>query len=129
MKQLGAQDSQFLYADTENSFANVAMVLIYGPPHIKGGKLDFDTLIEHIKSRLHTSPVFRRRLKRVPLDLDYPYWVDDEFFDVDFHVQYSCLPKPGTWMQFTRFVSRFHNKPIDMHRPLWEICMWTVWTR
>jgi WS/DGAT/MGAT family acyltransferase len=60
---------------------------------------------------------------RVPLELDYPYWVDDEHFDVEYHVQYSCLPKPGTWTQFTRFVSKYHNKPMDMNRPLWEVCM------
>ena len=30
-----------------------------------------------------TSSIFRQRLVRVPLELDYPYWVDDENFDVD----------------------------------------------
>jgi WS/DGAT/MGAT family acyltransferase len=121
--QLGVQDSQFLHADTENSPANVAMVLIFGPPEDGHGSMDLDGLIEHINSRLHTSAVFRRRLRRVPLNLDYPYWVDDESFDVDFHLQYSSLPKPGNWAQFRRFVSRYHNKPLDMHRPLWEMCL------
>jgi diacylglycerol O-acyltransferase / wax synthase len=121
--QLGVQDSQFLYADTENSPANVAMVLIFGPPQGDRRRLDLDTLTEHIRSRLHTSAVFRRRLRRVPLNLDYPYWIDDALFDVDFHLQYTSLPKPGTWAQFKRFVSRYHNKPLDMHRPLWEICL------
>jgi WS/DGAT/MGAT family acyltransferase len=123
MKQLGPQDAQFLYADTENTFANVAMVLVYGPPVEGRTRLDIETLIDHVSSRLHTSPIFRRRLKRVPLDLDYPYWIDDEFFDVNFHVQYSCLPQPGSWIQFTRFVSKYTSKPLDMNRPLWEICM------
>ena len=59
---------------------------------------------------------------RVPLDLTTPT-VDDDHFDVEYHVQYSCLPKPGTWRQFTRFVSKYHNKPMDMNRPLWEVCM------
>jgi WS/DGAT/MGAT family acyltransferase len=123
MKQLGAQDAQFLHADTENSFANVATVLIYGPPKARRARLDLESLIEHVRGRLHVSPIFRRRLMRVPLELDYPYWVDDEHFDVEYHVQYSCLPKPGTWRQFTRFVSKYHNKPMDMNRPLWEVCM------
>src|SRR4030095_16031889 len=112
MKQRGAQDAQFLHADTENSFANVATVLIYGPPKARRARLDLESLIEHVRGRLHVSPIFRRRLMRVPLELDYPYWVDDEHFDVEYHVQYSCLPKPGTWRQFTRFVSKYHNKPM-----------------
>jgi hypothetical protein len=99
------------------------MVLIYGPPKAKRARLDLESLIEHVQGRLHASPIFRRRLMRVPLELDYPYWVDDEHFDVEYHVQYSCLPKPGTWRQLTRFVSKYHNKPMDMNRPLWEVCM------
>ncbi|MET0987919.1 MAG: wax ester/triacylglycerol synthase family O-acyltransferase [Steroidobacteraceae bacterium] len=123
MKQLGAQDAQFLHADTENSFANVATVLIFGPPKRERARLDLESLIEHVRSRLHMSPIFRRRLVRVPLELDYPYWVNDEHFDVDYHVEYSCLPEPGTWSQFRRFVSKYHNKPMDMNRPLWEVCL------
>src|SRR4030095_3267482 len=107
MKQLGAQDAQFLHADTENSFANVATILIYGPPKGKRATLELESLVEPVRSRLHASPIFRRRLARVPLDLDYPYWVDDEHFDVEYHVQYSCLPRPGTWTEFTRFVSKY----------------------
>jgi WS/DGAT/MGAT family acyltransferase len=123
MKQLGTQDAQFLHADTEGSFANVATILIYGPPRERNGRLDAQSLIEHLRARLHTSPIFKRRVKRVPLDLDHPYWVRDEHFDVEYHVQYSALPKPGSWRQFTRFVSQYHNKPMDMSRPLWEVCM------
>jgi diacylglycerol O-acyltransferase / wax synthase len=122
MKQLGSQDFQFLHADSENSPANTAMMLIYEPAS-GGEKPSAESLVEHVRSRLHTSQVFRRRVKRVPLNLDYPYWVDDEYFDVDLHVQYSHLPRPGTWKQLTRFVSRYHSRPMDMHRPLWEICM------
>jgi diacylglycerol O-acyltransferase / wax synthase len=121
--QLGVQDAQFLHADTESSPANVAVILIFGPPQSGHESPDLDALTEHVRSRLRTSAVFTRRLRRVPLNLDYPYWVHDDAFDVDFHLQYSRLPKPGTWAQFRRFVSRYHNKPLDMHRPLWEVCL------
>jgi diacylglycerol O-acyltransferase / wax synthase len=123
MSQIGGQDAQFLFGDAEHSFANVAVILIFGPPTGARRKLDFETLIEHVRSRLHTSPVFRRRLERVPFNLDFPYWVDDEQFDIEHHVHYSGLPRPGTWSQFTHFVSHYHHRPMDMHRPLWEICM------
>jgi WS/DGAT/MGAT family acyltransferase len=123
MKQLGTQDAQFLHADAEGSFANVATILIYCPPRDRNARLDAESLIEHLRTRLHTSPIFKRRVKRVPLDLDHPYWVYDEHFDIEYHVQYSALPKPGSWRQFTRFVSQYHSRPMDMSRPLWEVCM------
>lgn len=123
LQQLGAQDAQFLHADTDTGFANVALVLMYAPPGAGRPRLNAESLGEHVRSRLHTSPVFQRRLQRVPFDLDYPYWVDDEHFEVEAHIVCAALPRPGDWRQFRTFVSRYHNKPMDMNRPLWEVCL------
>ena len=71
--------------------------------------------------RLSRSPLFRRRLQRVPLALDHPYWVDDEHFDLEYHVRHIALPKPGDWRQFCIQAARIHARPLDMSRPLWEI--------
>jgi diacylglycerol O-acyltransferase len=67
------------------------------------------------------SPVFRQKLLRVPLDLDYPYWVEDESFDIEYHVRHIALPKPGDWRQFCIQASRIHARPLDLNRPLWEM--------
>jgi diacylglycerol O-acyltransferase len=58
---------------------------------------------------------------RVPLGLDHPYWVDDEHFDLEYHVRHIALPKPGDWRQFCIQVSRIHARALDLNRPLWEI--------
>ncbi len=50
-------------------------------------------------SRLDRSPIFRRKLAEVPFALDLPYWIDDEHFDLEFHVRHIALPKPGDWRQ------------------------------
>ena len=63
----------------------------------------------------------RRRLLRLPLGLDRPYWVDDERFDLEYHVRHIALPKPGDWRQFCIQVSRIHARPLDLNRPLWEV--------
>ena len=65
--------------------------------------------------------MFRRKLQRVPLELDYPYWVEDENFDLEYHVRHIALPKPGDWRQFCIQASRIHARPLDLNRPLWEI--------
>jgi WS/DGAT/MGAT family acyltransferase len=57
----------------------------------------------------------------VPLDLDYPYWIEDESFDVEYHVRHIALPKPGDWRQFCIQAARIHARPLDQQRPLWEM--------
>ena len=81
----------------------------------------FKTILAHIESRLDQLPILRQKLRRVPLDLDYPYWVDDEHFDLEYHVRHIALPKPGDWRQFCIQASRIHARPLDLNRPLWEI--------
>jgi WS/DGAT/MGAT family acyltransferase len=122
MDQLSPQDAQFLYMETEDNHIQVTAVAVFDPSTVPGGKtVRFKEILAHIESRLHTSPVYRRRLIRVPLELDYPYWVDDDNFDLEYHVQHVGLPAPGDWRQFCILLSRFHSRPLDKGRPLWEM--------
>lgn len=121
MRQLSEHDASFLYADTIHANSNVTFVQIYDQSTVPGGTLRFKTILEHIQHRLHRSPIFRSKLLRVPLELDDPYWVEDEFFDLEYHVRHIALPKPGDWRQFCIQASRIHARALDLHRPLWEI--------
>jgi diacylglycerol O-acyltransferase len=121
MRQLSEHDASFLNADTVHANANVTFVQIYDQSTVPGGTLRFKTILEHIQHRLHRSPIFRSKLLRVPLELDDPYWVEDEFFDLEYHVRHVALPKPGDWRQFCIQASRIHARALDLHRPLWEI--------
>lgn len=122
MDQLSPQDAQFLYMETEDNHIQVTAVAVFDPSTVPGGKtVRFKQILAHIEKRLHMSPLYRRRLERVPFELDFPYWVDDENFDLEYHVQHSRLPKPGDWRQFCIQLSRFHARPLDMSRPLWEM--------
>ncbi len=121
MHQLSAEDASFLYAETPQANANVSLIHIYDQSTAPQGVLRFKTLLAHIESRLARSPVFRRKVKRVPLELDLPYWVDDDRFDIEYHVRHIALPKPGDWRQFCIQVSRIHARALDLDRPLWEI--------
>ena len=121
MRQLSGHEASFLYADTIHANANVTFVQIYDQSTAPGGTLRFKTILAHIQSRLHRSPIFRSKLLRVPLELDEPYWVEDEFFDLEYHVRHIALPKPGDWRQFCIQASRIHARALDLQRPLWEI--------
>jgi diacylglycerol O-acyltransferase len=121
MRQLSSHDASFLYADTIHANSNVTFVQIYHQSTAPGGTLRFKTILAHIQGRLHRSPIFRSKLLRVPLELDEPYWVEDEYFDLEYHVRHIALPKPGDWRQLCIQASRIHARALDLHRPLWEI--------
>ena len=121
MKQLSPQDAQFLFMETGDNLTHFTGVSIYDPSTAPGGHVRFKDIIAHVGSRLHVSPVFRQKLVRVPGDLDYPYWVDDKYFDLEYHLRHSRLPEPGDWRQLCIHLARYHSRPLNMQRPLWEV--------
>ncbi|MBL0149458.1 MAG: wax ester/triacylglycerol synthase family O-acyltransferase [Ideonella sp.] len=121
MHQLTPHEASFLYSDTTHSNSNVSLLHIYDQSTAPGGVVRFKSILAHIASRLDRAPLFRRRLQRVPLELDHPYWVEDENFDLEYHVRHIALPKPGDWRQFCIQASRIHARALDLNRPLWEI--------
>ena len=81
----------------------------------------FKQIIEHVRSRLHTSPIYKRRIYHVPMELDYPYWIEDEHFDIEYHMRHGRLPHPSDWRQLCIHLARFHSRPLDMQRAPWEM--------
>lgn len=121
LRRLSARDASFLYSETVHAKSNISFVQIYDQATAPGGKVRFKTILSHIESRLQRSPVFRSKLQRVPLELSHPGWVEDEHFDLEYHVRHIALPKPGDWRQFCIQASRIHARALDPNRPLWEI--------
>ena len=121
VSQLGAQDSQFLYVQGGDVLTHVMSINLYDPSTAPGGAVRFKEIVRHVASRCHTSPVFRRRLHRLPLDLDHPYWIEDADFDVEAHISHVRLPKPGDWRQFCILAAGHFARPMNMGRPLWDI--------
>ena len=121
MKQLSAQDAQFLYMESDDNLTHVTAVYVYDPSTAANGSVRFKDIIQHVESRLDASPIFTRRLVHVPFELDYPYWVDDDHFDIEFHIRHGRLPDPGDWRQFCIHMARYHSRPMAMRRPPWEM--------
>jgi len=121
LRQLGEADAAFIYSDSEHANSNVSLLHIYDQSTAPNGVVRFKQILAHVESRLHLLPLLRQKVLRVPLDLDYPYWVEDEHFDIEYHVRHIALPKPGDWRQFCIQASRIHARPLDLQRPLWEM--------
>ena len=82
---------------------------------------DYERLIALIRDRIEFVPLYRQRVRPVPARLAAPVWVDDENFDLTFHVRRSALPRPGNLDQLREFVGRVLARRLDLSRPLWEI--------
>lgn len=121
MRQLSEHDAAYIYSDNAHANSNLTLLHIYDQSTAPGGVVRFKQIMAHVESRLDKLPNFREKILRVPLDLDYPYWVEDENFNIEYHVRHIALPKPGDWRQFCIQSSRIHARPLDLQRPLWEM--------
>ena len=121
MRQLTSLDAQFLALESERQTGHVGGLALLDPSTAPGGKLDVGSLRALLEERLPHLPPFRWRLAEVPFGLDYPYWIDDPDFDLDYHVRELALPKPGSDAQLAQQVARIMSRPLDRKRPLWEL--------
>jgi WS/DGAT/MGAT family acyltransferase len=121
MRQLTSLDAQFLAIEDGRHYGHVSGLAVYDPSTAPGGLLNAARVRDTIAERVHLLPPFRWRLVQVPLGLDHPYWVDDERFDLEFHVREIALPSPGSPAQLAEQVARIFARPLDRSRPLWEL--------
>ena len=121
MRQLTSLDAQFLAVESSRTYGHVGGLAVYDPATAPGGKLEVDDICRLLSERMHLLPPFRWRLVEVPFGLDHPYWIEDPDFDLDFHIRESAVPPPGDDRRVAETVARIFARPLDRHRPLWEL--------
>jgi diacylglycerol O-acyltransferase len=121
MDQLSGQDAMFLHAELDGMPQHIGGVNIYNQDTAPGKSVRFKQILAMLESRVHLSPIYRRKLAFVPGGLSRPYWVDDPDFDLEFHVRHIALPKPGDWRQLCILAARIHSLPLSREKPLWEM--------
>ncbi|HEX8971681.1 wax ester/triacylglycerol synthase family O-acyltransferase [Oryzihumus sp.] len=116
--RLSSLDASFLYLEEATTAMHVGSVMVFQPPD---DGFDYDRLVRLVSTRIAYVPRYRQRVREVPGHLANPVWVDDEDFDVTYHVRRSALPRPGSDEQLEEFVARIQPRPLDRNRPLWEV--------
>src|SRR4051794_27006358 len=117
--RLSPLDASFLHFEDDASHMHVACALIF-----EGEAPAYEDLLRHVDERLHLVPRYRQRLAEVPLGQGRPKWVDDEHFDLRYHVRHTALPAPGTEYELQVLAGRVFSQQLRRDRPLWE--MWLV---
>src|SRR3989440_5365652 len=121
MRQLTGLDAQFLALETPRQTGHVGALALLDPSTRPNGRLELADVHDLVLERLPLLPPFRWRLKEVPLGLDYPYWIDDPDFDLEYHVREIALAPPPTDAKLAEQVARIFARPLDRARPLWEL--------
>ncbi|HEU0103105.1 MAG TPA: wax ester/triacylglycerol synthase family O-acyltransferase [Mycobacteriales bacterium] len=116
--RLSPLDVSFLSRETSTTPMHVGSVAVLQPPDTG---FDHARLVELIGQRIDLVPRYRQKVRWVPGRLANPVWVDDEDFDIGYHVRRSALPRPGSDGQLRELVARLQSRRLDRNRPLWEI--------
>lgn len=123
LRRVSGIDAAFLYGETPSWHMHVSAVLVVDPNGVPGG-FDAELFKRILERRLHRAPQFRWKLQHVPFGLDRPHLVEDEVFDIDFHVRRIGCPSPGGPAELGSLIGTLIGLKIDRTRPLWEI--WVI---
>jgi len=118
---LRPQDAFFLYTETPCVQQHVGGLAILDSSGRPQGRLRREELVELLGGRLCGLPRLRQRLAVAPLGLARAAWVDDDAFDLAWHVRRLELPPPGGWDELCETVEALMSAPLDRSRPLWEL--------
>jgi diacylglycerol O-acyltransferase len=123
--RLTALDSMFLDLEGPQVHMHVGAVALFeaAPLTNADGELEIDRIRSTIQVALANSRRFRQKLVRIPL-FDHPVWVDDDRFNLSYHVRHASLPKPGDIRLLKRLAGRILSQKLDLGKPLWE--MWVI---
>ncbi len=104
---------------TEKGPINMAMlgviILEAGPG------VGYAAIRDRVAERIHLLPRYRQRLVESSLGVTHPVWVDDEHFEIGWHVRSVALPAPGGEPELADWVAGEASRRMDRTRPLWEL--------
>ncbi|MFZ2527928.1 MAG: wax ester/triacylglycerol synthase domain-containing protein [Rhodococcus sp. (in: high G+C Gram-positive bacteria)] len=120
--QLAPRDAVFFYGD-EAGLGDTpsAMVHIYvfgGLPGSASAPTRRDA-VTWVLERLDRTPSLRRRVQRVPRDLDYPYWIESGV-DPDHHILFRHVGTTTRAALHDDFAA-IAQRPFDFARPPWDM--------
>jgi len=117
MERLKPMDAQFVDAENQDRHASFAIASI---AVFEGPAPTYDEFYAAIEGRLALVPIYRRKLREVPLRLGPPVWVDDPKFDLRYHLRHTAVPTPGGDRQLSDLIARVMAQRLDRDFPLWE---------
>ncbi len=115
MERMSTLDAGFFFAERQNVPMHVGLLALF-----EGPVPAYDDLVLLIAAKLPLAPQYRQVVRAVPLQAFRPFWVDDEHFEITYHVRHAAVPAPGGTEQLRTLAARIFAHRLDRARPLWE---------
>jgi WS/DGAT/MGAT family acyltransferase len=113
-------DSMFLIAETREHPMHVGGLQLFELPEDAGPDY-LSVLYRRLVESTDVHEVFLRKPVRALTSLGQWSWRQEDDIDLEYHVRFSALPRPGRVRELLALVSRLHGTLLDRHRPLWEL--------
>jgi diacylglycerol O-acyltransferase len=85
------------------------------------GRVRIEDVREHIEPKLQQLRRFRQLLRRPPLGLGWPLWIDAPSFDIADHVRVQTVAVPGGETDLLKACEGLARRKLDPAKPLWEL--------
>jgi diacylglycerol O-acyltransferase len=109
----------FLIAENRRMPMHVGGLQLFTKPEGAGRSFVQD-LYAHLKESDDIAPLFLKHPVRSVRTAGQYVWVEDDQFDIEYHVRHSALPRPGRIRELLELCSRLHSTRLATERPLWE---------
>jgi diacylglycerol O-acyltransferase / wax synthase len=109
----------FLLAENRRMPMHVGGLQLFEKPEGAGRNYVRD-LYGRLRESEDIAPLFLKHPVRSVRTGGQWVWVDDDQFDIEYHVRHSALPKPGRVRELLELCSRLHSTRLATERPLWE---------
>ncbi len=117
MERMTPLDAAFLQSEDEEPGVSLAISSV---AVFEGPAPSTEQFAELLRGRLPLIPRYRQKARQIPFDLGPPVWVDDEHFDLGYHLRRTALPAPGGDAELSALLGRVMAARLDRRRPLWE---------
>ena len=110
-------DAAWFYVEKPGAPAHFGPLFILSKPKNHSRNYVKD-LVEHWQQQTNFRPPFNFLLNRKLV----PHWevLPKERMDLDYHVRYRVLPKPGGERELGCLIAELHSQPLSRKKPLWE---------
>src|SRR3954464_9980916 len=112
--------SAFMLAENRSQPMHVGGLQLFERP--EGAGRDYGRRMYEAMGEVEAvAPLFLKRPHRSLATAGQWSWIEDDQFDIEYHVRHSALPKPGRVRELLELCGRLHGTRLALERPLWEM--------
>jgi len=119
MKLISPVDASFLYLESRATPMHVSVLQTFALP-VDAPEDFLRRLVQHYRDARGLVAPWNLKLASPLLGRWLPAWQTDTQVDLDYHVRFCALPRPGGERELGEQVSLLHAQPLDSGRPMWE---------